>query len=535
MPYHRAIVGAPHLQLGFRHLPLAAQVNFLFHDLLSRRLGETCLRGYHNSRRRWRSGRRLLGGGAEPKGGSPVSKQYDVVVIGGGPGGYVAAIRATQLGKRAAVVERDALGGVCLNWGCIPSKALLKSAEVYSLFRRSSEFGLSTQGLAFDFPAIIRRSRNVASRLNKGVEYLMKKNRIDVVQGTGRLNGRTVQVVDAEGKAADELLASDVILATGARPRSLPGLTIDRQRLMTSYEALALDTPPGSLIIMGGGPIGVEFAYFYSSFGTQVTVVEMLDYLLPQSDVEVAVVLEKSLARAGVTILTSTRVESAQASSSGVEVQLSTPGGPQTLQAELALVAVGVMPNVENLGLAEAGVRLDAKGFIATDEHCRTSVPHIYAIGDVSGPPLLAHAASAEGMAVAEVIAGQDSRVNYDTIASCAYCQPQVASIGLTERQAREQGHEVKVGRFPLRASGKALASGDSEGLVKIVADAKYGEILGAHIVGPDATELIAELGLAMTNELAVPDLARTVHSHPTLAEAIKEAAEDALGRAIHI
>ncbi len=460
-------------------------------------------------------------------------KQFDVVVIGGGPGGYVAAIRAAQQGKTVAVVERDKLGGVCLNWGCIPSKALLKSAELYNAFKKSEEFGITHSGLSYDFKKIIARSRSIADRISKGVEYLMKKNKIEVISGTGKLLNKNTIEVTTEKKQLT-IAAKAIIVATGARPKTIPGVTIDRNKIITSSEVITLPQQPESLIVIGGGAIGIEFAYFYNSFGTKVTVVEMMPTILPYEDKENSKIVETSLKKAGIDILTSTKVEAVNISDN-VTVVVSNSDGKKELIATVALMAVGVQANIENLGLEAVGVKVE-KGFIKTNEFMQTSVDGIYAIGDVAGPPLLAHVASHEGIVAADHIAGKAKHgIDHSVFPSCTYCQPQIASIGLTEESAIAQGYKIKVGRFPFRPLGKAMAIGETEGQVKLIFDEKYGELLGAHIVGSEATELIAELGIAKTLETTWYELHSTIHAHPTLAEAIMEAAGQAYDKAIHI
>lgn len=460
----------------------------------------------------------------------------DVVVVGGGPGGYVAAIRAAQLGMRVMVVERDALGGICLNWGCIPTKALLRNAELLHLMQRGAEFGLHYDNLRVDFAQVIGRSRQVAGRLAQGVAFLMRKNKIQVVKGRGQLAGPgVVQVSDAQEAAVATLQAPHIILATGARPRALPGVPFDQTRVLSSTEAMLLQEVPEALVIIGAGAIGVEFAYFYNTFGSKVTLIEMLPQILPVEDTEISTLLHKSLEKQGIDILVGSRVEQAQVTAQGVQVQVSTPQGPRTVQGSKMLVAIGVQGNIEQLGLETAGVRSE-RGFIPVDAHGRTNVPGIYAIGDVNGPPCLAHVASAEGIATVEAIAGLDHPgVNRQNIPGCTYCQPQVASVGLTEQAARQAGHTIRVGRFPFQASGKALAVGESEGMVKVIFDADSDELLGAHILGAEATDLIAEVSIARTLETTHYEILKTVHAHPTLSEAIMEAVGNAYGEAIHI
>ena len=461
-------------------------------------------------------------------------RTYDVTVIGGGPGGYVAAIRAAQLGMSAAVVERERLGGICLNWGCIPSKALLKSAELYSTFKRSEEFGISHKDLKFDFGKIIQRSRDVSDRITKGVEYLMKKNKIEVISGTGKLTGKNTLEVSSNGKVTEKIKSKAIILATGGRPRSVPGVEIDRKKILTSTEAMTLKQQPKSMVIIGGGAIGIEFAYFYHTLGTKVTVIEMMPTILPLEDREMTKIVQSSLKKSGLEILTDTKVEGVKVGNE-VEVTVSSPEGKKTVTGEVALMAIGVQGNSENLGLEALGVQVE-KSFIKVNQFGQTNVAGIYAIGDVSGPPLLAHVASHEGIVAAEHIAGKAKHgIDRKVFPSCTYCQPQVASVGMTEEAAIAAGHKIKVGKFPFRPLGKALAIGETEGQVKLIFDEKYGELLGAHIVGSEATEMIAELVTAKALETTYEELWRTMHAHPTLAEAVMEAAGNAYGVSIHI
>ena len=460
----------------------------------------------------------------------------DLIVIGAGPGGYVAAIRAAQLGMQVALVEHEALGGICLNWGCIPTKALLRNAEIYHLMQHGADFGLYCDNLRFDFSQVIARSRQVAQRLSQGIAFLMRKNNIQVVRGTGRLAGAgAVSVHDAQGIPTTTLRAAHIVLATGARSRPLPGLPFDHTRVLSSTEAMVLQEVPQALVIIGAGAVGVEFAYFYNTFGAQVTLVEMLPQVLPIEDSEIAEVLQKSLEKQGIAIHVGSRVERAEVTANGVQVQMHTPEGARTVQGTHVLVAIGVQGNIETLGLETAGVHSE-RGFIPVDAHCRTNVSGIYAIGDVNGQPCLAHVASAEGIATVEAIAGLDNPgVNYQNIPGCTYCQPQVASVGMTEQAARQAGRTIRVGRFPFSASGKALAVGSSEGLVKVIFDADTDELLGAHILGAEASDLIAEVGIARTLETTHYEVLKTVHAHPTLSEAIMEAVGNAYGEAIHI
>ncbi|MBI4568805.1 MAG: dihydrolipoyl dehydrogenase [Planctomycetes bacterium] len=461
----------------------------------------------------------------------------EVLVIGGGPGGYVAAIRAAQLGKKTAVVERDRLGGICLNWGCIPTKALLKSAEMLDEIRRAEEYGIEVGGVRPDFAKIVKRSRAVADKMAAGVNFLMKKNRVEVIPGVAEFDGAPGRVVvKEEGKAPRRLSAGAVILATGARPADLPFARFDGRRIVSYKEAMVLPTLPERMVIVGAGAIGVEFAYFYNVLGTRVTLIEGLDQVLPIEDEETSKVVARSFAKRGIEIVTSAKVEAVEAGAKGVRVTATAPkGGRKEFEGDLLLLAVGVRGNVEDLGLASIGVRTNGK-FVEVDERMRTAAPGLWAIGDVAGPPMLAHVASHEGIVAAEDAAGLTPHpVDYRFIPGCTYCQPQVASLGMTERKAKEERRDVKIGRFPFTASGKAVAAGETEGFVKVIYDARYGELLGAHIVGHGATEMIAELGIAQRLETTPEALLHTMHAHPTLAEAVMEASGAAIGAAIHI
>jgi dihydrolipoamide dehydrogenase len=437
---------------------------------------------------------------------------------------------------KVAIIERENMGGVCLNWGCIPTKALLKSAEVAHLVKRAQEFGLNAGEFEVDFPAIIKRSRQVANRLSKGVTFLMKKNNIQVFDGSGQFkNAKKLHLTDATGKEVATIQSERSLLATGARPRNLPGLELDGKTLISYREAMTLKEQPKSLIIIGAGAIGVEFAYFYNAIGTQVTLLEMMPQILPLEDTEVVGTVKKSFEKSGITIATDAKVEKVVKTQKGIKVSGSTPKGEQTWQADLCLVAVGVQANSDGIGLEDLGVEMD-RGFIKTDNSYRTTLSNIWAIGDLIGAPMLAHAASHEGIYAVESMAGMPThKLDINRVPSCIYCHPQVASVGLTEAQAKEKGIELAIGRFPFSASGKATAAGERDGMVKLIFDKKYGELLGAHIVGNEATEMIAELGLAQTHEAIAESLAATVHAHPTLSESVMEAALDALGRAIHI
>ncbi|HTP79142.1 MAG TPA: dihydrolipoyl dehydrogenase [Bacteroidota bacterium] len=461
-------------------------------------------------------------------------KQFDVTVIGSGPGGYVAAIRAAQGGKKVGIIERDRLGGICLNWGCIPSKALLKSAEVFNLFKKSEEFGITSKDVKFDFSKIIQRSRDVADRQSKGVEYLMKKNKIEVVPGSGKIVSKNKIEVSNGGKVTDTVNTKSIILATGARARSIPGVTIDRKKIVSSTEAMILPELPKALVVIGGGAIGIEFAYFYGSLGTKVTVVEMMPSILPIEDKEITKILESSLKKMGIEILTAAKVEGVKVDKD-VVVTVSTKEGKTDVKGDIALMAVGVQGNVENIGLESIGVKVD-RGFVVVNEFMQTNVAGVYAIGDVAGPPLLAHVASHEGMVAADHLNGKAKHgIDKNNVPSCTYCIPQVASVGMTEEAAIAKGYKVKVGRFPYRPLGKSVATGETVGTMKLVFDEKYGELLGAHIVGADATELIAELGMAKALETTWEEIFNTMHAHPTLSEGIMEAAGEAFGAAINI
>jgi dihydrolipoamide dehydrogenase len=459
------------------------------------------------------------------------AQRFDVVVVGTGPGGYVCAIRAAQLGLSVGVVEDDRPGGVCLNWGCIPTKALLRNAEVVHLVERAETFGITVQGVQADYAAAIQRSRGVADRMAKGVEFLFRKNKITLFPGTGTLRSRTT--VEVKGTSGAETLEAGraVILATGSEPKSLPGVTIDEQRIISSNGAVRAERKPQSIIVIGAGAVGVEFADVYRAYGVEVTILEALDRVVPVEDQEVSAQLARSLSRRGIQIKTGVKVSAVKPSDGGVMVE--TEGGK--LEAEQVLMAVGRAARVKGLGIEALGIAMD-RGFIKVSPTMETSVKGVYAIGDVAGPPLLAHKAMAEGVVAAEAIAGREPRpVDYTNVPSCTYCRPQVASIGLTEARAREGGREVTVGKFPFTASGKAVALGDTDGFVKVVADKKTGEILGAHIIGPEATEVIHEFAVGRTLEATLEELIHTIHAHPTLSEAALEATLAALGHAIHI
>ena len=466
---------------------------------------------------------------------------YDVVVLGGGPGGYVAAIRAAQLGQKTALVEAEALGGVCLNWGCIPSKALLKNAEVVNTLQRGKEFGFAFENLTLDFTVAYQRSRQVSDRLVKGIGSLMRKNKIDVFEGRGMLRSANEIDVTLNKGGSQVVKAARIILATGARARGLPGLELDGERIMGYRQAIVQQRAPKKALIVGAGPIGMEFAYVWRSYGAEVTVIEMLPQVLPLEDDEVSAEVAKAFKKMGVNVLTSTRTEGAARTADGVQVKVKhvDSGAESSLDADLVLVATGVRPNSEGIGLETVGVKTNRGGFVEVDEYLRTNVPGIYAIGDLTGKLALAHVGSAQGIVAAEHIAGHETMPltdeKYTDMPRCTYCNPQVASLGLTEKQARAKGLEIKVGKFPFIANGKALGLGEREGFIKIIADAKYGEILGAHLVGPEVTELLPELVLAKTWELTPDEIARSVHAHPTLSEVLMEAAHGVFGAAIHM
>lgn len=463
-----------------------------------------------------------------------MTDRYDIVVLGAGPGGYVAAIRAAQLGQKVAIIEKQYIGGVCLNVGCIPTKALLKNAELaHTLQHRAREFGFSFDNLKLDYGKAFMRSRQVSNRLVKGVDFLMRKNNIDVFEGAGKLTGPESLHIALNDGGEKSISARNIIIATGARPRTLPGVEFDGERIISYVESITSDTLPEKVVIIGGGAIGMEFAYIWINYGVDVTILEMLPHLLPNEEPEISLVLEKAYKKLGVKFHTDSRVESVQKSEHGVEVILQ---DGTAIEADQVLLAINFQPNVENLGLETVGVQLANSGNIAIDGYMRTNVPNIYAIGDVATNFRLAHIASAMGIVAAETIAGHDTvALDYNMLPRCTYSVPQVASFGYTEARAKEAGYEIKVGQFPFQANGKALGMGERDGFVKIVADAKYGEILGAHMVGPDVTELLPELTLAHQAELTAEEIARNVHAHPTLSEALMEAAHGVEGDPIHV
>jgi dihydrolipoamide dehydrogenase len=461
---------------------------------------------------------------------------YDIIVVGSGPGGYVTAIRASQLGLKTAIVEKESLGGVCLNWGCIPTKALIKSANVYEYLQHAADYGINVKESSVDFSAMIKRSRDVASGMSNGIQFLMKKNKIDVLKGNGVLKaGKAVEVTDESGNKTTYTAAKGVIIATGSRSRELPNLPQDGTKVIGYRQAMTLPSQPKKLVIVGSGAIGVEFAYFYNAIGTEVTVVEYLPNIVPIEDEDVSKQLEKSLKKSGINILTSSSVESVDTSGSGCVVRIKTAKGEETIECDIVLSAAGVVTNIENIGLEELGIVVD-KGRILVSDFYQTNLPGYYAIGDVVPGPALAHVASAEGIICVEKIAGHHPEpLNYGNIPGCTYCSPEVASVGMTEKAAKEAGYEIKVGKFPFSASGKASAAGAKDGFVKLIFDAKYGELLGGHMIGANVTEMVAELVAVRKLETTGEELIKTVHPHPTMSEAIMEAAAAAYGEVIHM
>jgi len=459
---------------------------------------------------------------------------YDVLVLGGGPGGYVAAIRSSQLGLKTAIVEKENLGGICLNWGCIPTKALIRNADIVHLLEKGKEFGFKFDNLELNYKVAVKRSRQVSGRLVKGVGFLMKKNKIMVIKGVGRLTGP--HALDVDGK---QVTAANIILATGASPALLPGMTVDGKRIVTYRQAIVQDDLPESIVIVGAGPIGMEFAYVYNSYGVKVTVVEMLPHILPNEEPEIAQVVAKDFHKQGIRLLPGTRTEKIAVTDNGVTVRVKEleSGKDETIETAQVLVAIGIKPNSRNIGLEAAGVAVNARGWVPVNDRMQTNAPHIYAVGDLNGKMPLAHVAHAQGIIAAETIAGAETMPidDYSNMPRCTYCHPQVASLGLTEAQAREQGYEIKTGSFPFQANGKALGLGERDGFVKIIMDAKYHEILGVHMVGPEVTELLPELSLARMLELTPEEIARNVHAHPTLSESVMEAAHAVIGTPIHI
>ncbi|TVR36642.1 MAG: dihydrolipoyl dehydrogenase [Cryomorphaceae bacterium] len=460
---------------------------------------------------------------------------YDVIVLGSGPGGYVTAIRASQLGLKTAVIEKESLGGVCLNWGCIPTKALLKSANVFEYLSHASDYGISVKDAKPDFDGMIKRSRDTADGMSKGVQFLMKKNKIDVISGTGKVKpGKKVAVTDADGKES-EYSAKHIIIATGARSRELPNLPQDGEKIIGYRKAMSLKTQPKKMVVVGSGAIGVEFAYFYNTIGTEVTVVEYMPHIVPVEDEEVSRQLERSFKKQGMKIMTKAEVTKVDTSGKGCKVTVKTAKGEEVIECDVVLSAVGISANIENIGLEEVGIITD-KGKIQVNEYYETNIPGYYAIGDCVPGPALAHVASAEGITCVEKIAGHHPEpIDYNNIPGCTYCSPEVASAGYTEKAAKEAGYELKIGKFPFSASGKAKAGGNSEGFVKLIFDAKYGELLGAHMIGAGVTEMIAEIVSIRKLETTGHEIIKTVHPHPTMSEAIMEAAAAAYDEVIHL
>ena len=460
---------------------------------------------------------------------------YDVIVLGSGPGCYVTAIRASQLGLKTAVIEKESLGGVCLNWGCIPTKALLKSANVYEYINNADDYGIKVSSHKADFNAVIKRSRNVAEKMSGGVQFLMKKNKIDVIMGTGKVQpGKQIEVTDQKG-AITTYNAKNIVIATGARSRELPNLEQDKKQVLGYRDAMVLPKIPKKMVIVGSGAIGVEFAYFYNAMGVDVTIVEYLPNIVPIEDIDVSKQLEKTFKKKGIKIMTNSSVENVEKSSKGCKVIVKTSKGEEYIDCDIVLSAVGIQPNIENIGLEETGIVVDG-GKIIVDDFYETNIPGYYAIGDVVQGQSLAHVASAEGITCVEKIAGHSPEpIDYNNIPGCTYCSPEIASVGMTEKTAKEAGHELKIGKFPFSASGKASAAGHNDGFVKLIFDAKYGELLGAHMIGANVTEMIAEIVALRKLETTGHELIKTVHPHPTMSEAIMEAAAAAYGEVIHI
>ena len=461
---------------------------------------------------------------------------YDIIVIGSGPGGYVTAIRASQLGLKTAIIERESLGGICLNWGCIPTKALLKSANVFEYLSHANDYGITVKDAKADFGAMVDRSRGVASGMSNGIQFLMKKNKIDVINGSGKIKaGKKVDVTDADGKVTEYTADKGLIIATGARSRQLPNLPQDGEKIIGYREAMTLKTQPKKIVVVGSGAIGVEFDYFYNAIGTEVTVVEYLPNIVPVEDNDVSKQLEKSFKKAGINVMTNSSVESVDTKGKGCVVTVKTAKGEEKIECDVVLSAVGIQANIENIGLEEVGIVVD-KGRVLVNDFYQTNIPGYYAIGDIVPGPALAHVASAEGIICVEKIAGHSPEaLDYGNIPGCTYCNPEVASVGITEKDAKEQGLDIKIGKFPFSASGKASAAGAKDGFVKLIFDAKYGELLGAHMIGANVTEMIAEIVSIRKLETTGHDIIKTVHPHPTMSEAIMEAAAAAYGEVIHL
>jgi len=464
-----------------------------------------------------------------------MASKYDLIVIGSGPGGYVAAIRASQLGLKVAVVEKAELGGICLNWGCIPTKALLKSAQVFEYISHAKDYGIDVKDASVDFGGMVKRSREVAGGMSKGIQFLFKKNKIEVINGFGKLQkGKKVEVTDEAGKKT-VYEATSIILATGGRSRELPSMPIDNEKIIGYRKAMVMDKQPKKMIVVGSGAIGVEFAYFYKSIGTEVTIVEFMDRVVPVEDEEVSKALERNFKKSGINIMTSSEVTKVDAKGKGCKVTVKTKKGEEILECDVVLSAVGVSTNLEGIGLEETGVKTE-RGKVIVDDFYKTNVDGVYAIGDIVHGPALAHVASAEGIICVEKIAGENPQpLNYGNIPGCTYCSPEIASVGMTEKQAKDAGYEIKVGKFPFSASGKASAAGHKDGFVKVIFDAKYGEWLGCHMIGANVTEMIAEAVVARKLETTGHEIVKSVHPHPTMSEAIMEAAAAAYDEVIHI
>lgn len=464
-----------------------------------------------------------------------MADKYDVIVVGSGPGGYVAAIRASQLGFKVGVVEKAELGGICLNWGCIPTKALLKSAQVFEYINHASDYGITVEKPKANIEDIVKRSRGVAEGMSKGIQFLFKKNKIEQIKGFGKLAGSGKVDVTDESGVKTQYSADHIILATGGRSRVLPNLPQDGKKIIGYREAMVLDKQPKSIVIVGSGAIGVEFAYYYNAIGTEVTVVEFMPNIVPVEDIDVSKALEKSFKKQGIKVMTNSSVESVDTSGKTNKVKIKTAAGEEIIECDVVLSAVGVSTNIEGIGLEEVGVATD-KGKVLVDDYYRTNIPGVYAIGDIVHGPALAHVASAEGIICVEKIAGQDVHaLNYGNIPGCTYCSPEIASVGLTEKAAKEKGYDIKVGMFPFAASGKASAAGAKDGFVKVIFDAKYGEWLGAHMIGANVTEIIAEVVVARNLETTGHEIIKSVHPHPTMSEAVMEAAAAAYGEVIHL
>jgi dihydrolipoamide dehydrogenase len=461
---------------------------------------------------------------------------YDIIVVGSGPGGYVTAIRASQLGLKTAIVEREALGGICLNWGCIPTKALLKSANVFEYLNHAADYGITVKDAKADFNGMVKRSRDVADGMSNGIKFLMKKNKIDVLTGNGVLKAnKTVTVTDEAGKSTDYTADKAVIIATGARSRTLPNLPQDGEKIIGYRQAMTLKKQPKKMVVVGSGAIGVEFAYFYNAIGTEVTIVEYLPNIVPVEDTDVSKQLEKTFKKSGIKVMTGSSVESVDTSGKNCIVSVKTAKGDEKIECDVVLSAVGIQANIENIGLEEVGIVVD-KGRILVNDFYQTNMPGYYAIGDVVPGPALAHVASAEGIVCVEKIAGHHPEpIDYGNIPGCTYCSPEIASVGMTEKAAKEAGVELKIGKFPFSASGKASAAGAKDGFVKLLFDAKYGELLGAHMIGANVTEMIAEIVAIRKLETTGEELIKTIHPHPTMSEAVMEAAAAAYGEVIHL